>query len=148
MMRVCTIAALILVACRGQPTAPVAALEVTTTVTPATVHIGHDVSIMVVVKNRTSRTLSIETHVCVPFEVTTMDGSVVGPRGRTCTLISIPKSLAPGEQYLFTTTWSGDARDETYDPPPTNLSPGTYLVRGLAYGASEDNPSVTVQVIP
>src|SRR5450756_1841833 len=132
-MRFCCAVAFMLVACHGQPTSPRADLEVTTSVTPSVFRVGQTVNVTVVVTNRADQPRTIETNVCEPFQVTTPGGAVVGPAARICTAMSIPKTLVPGEQFVFTTTWSGDARTAGPGSPAAFLAPGTYMVHGLAF---------------
>jgi hypothetical protein len=110
--------------------------------------VGETVTVTVVVTNRAAQSRTIETNVCEPFQVTTASGTVVGPAARICTASSIQKTLVPGEQFVFTRTWSGDARGAGPSAPAAVLAPGTYLVRGLAYLTTFESSSVTIQVIP
>jgi len=147
-MRFCFAVAFMLVACHGQPTSPKADLEVSTSVTPSVFRVGQTVTVTVVVTNRADQSRTIETNVCEPFQVTTAGGAVVGPAARICTAMSMPKTLVPGEQFVFTTTWSGDARGAGPGSPAAFLAPRTYLVHGLAFLATFESTPVTIQVIP
>ena len=147
-MRFCCAVAFMLVACHGQPTSPRADLEVTTSVTPSVFRVGQTVNVTVVVTNRADQPRTIETNVCEPFQVTTAGGTVVGPAARICTAMSIPKTLVPGEQFVFTRTWSGDARGAGPNAPVAFLAPGTYMVHSMAFFSSTEGAPVTIQVIP
>ena len=147
-MRCCCVVAFLLVACHGQPTSPRWDLEVTAAVTPSVFRVGETVAVTVVVANRADEPRTIETSVCEPFQVTTTGGTVVGPAGRICTAMSVQKTLVPGEQFVFVTTWSGDARSAVPTSPPAFLAPGTYLVHGLAPLRTFRSAPVTIQVIP
>jgi hypothetical protein len=148
-MRWSAAAVLLLAACRGQPTSPTAGLEVTASVAPAAARIGQTVSITVLLINHTDQLRTIETNQCgMLFRVMTLDGAVVGPAGRICAAFSRPKTLVPGEQYVFTDQWSGDATGGGPDGPLTFVKPGAYLVRGLPALATSVNLPASVQVTP
>ena len=147
-MRFCCAVTFMLAACHGQPTSPRADLEVSTSVTPSVFRVGQTVTVTVVVTNRADQSRTIETNVCEPFQVRTPGGTVVGPAARICTAMSMSKTLVPGEQYVFTTTWSGDARGAGLSSPAAFLTPGTYVVQGLAALPTSANEPVTIQVIP
>ncbi len=151
-MRICSIAVLMLVACREQPTSPKTGLEASTRVTPAVFRVGEIVTVEVVVINRASQPRTIVTNGCPdPFEVTTSDGTVVAPGERICSLDLQYKVLAAGEQFVFTQPWSGDAMRGGFGAPARALTPGTYLVRGLVYGLgtnAETASVATIRIIP
>lgn len=147
-MRFCSAAAFMLLACHGPPTSPRGDLEVGTTVAPSVFRVGQTVTVTVVVTNRADQSRTIETNVCEPFQVMTAGGTVVGPAVRICTAMSVAKTLMPGEQYVFTRAWSGDARGAGPTAPTTFLAPGTYVVNGLVYRTTFKSAPVTIQVIP
>ena len=148
-MRFTTVFVLLLVASCRSATSPVGALEVATAVSPSSFRVGESVSVVVTVTNRTDQAQTIDSNSCpVAFEVTTADGSVVGPRPRVCSAVFIPKILAAGEQFVFTQTWSGDAFGAGVDSPPAMLGPGTYLVRGRSFGAISNSSAVDVHINP
>jgi hypothetical protein len=147
-MRFCSAVAFMLVACHGQPTSPSGDLEVSTSVAPSVFRVGQTVTVTVVVTNRADQSRTIETNVCEPFHVMTAGGTVVGPAARFCTASSLQKTLVPGEQFVFTTTWSGEARGAGPTSPAAFLAPGTYVVHGLAYLSTFKSAPVTIQVIP
>lgn len=147
-MRSIVAASLVLAAC-SRLTSPTGRFEVTTEVAPASFRVGEVVAVTVTVTNRTDRAQAIETNGCLPsFEVTTANGTVVGPSQRTCSLLSLPRILESGEEFVFTQTWSGDAIRAGADAPPVMLTPGAYLVRGRPFGARAINPAVAVQINP
>jgi len=147
-MRFCSAVAFMLVACHGQPTSPSGDWEISTTVAPSVFRVGQTVTVTVVVTNRADQSRTIETNVCEPFQVTTPGGTVVGPATRICDAMSRPKTLVPGEQFVFTTTWSGDARGAGPTSPTAFLAPGTYVVHGLVHLSTFKSTPVTIQVIP
>src|SRR5450759_3136487 len=138
LMRFCCAAAFMLIACHGQPTSPRADLEENTSVTPSVFRVGQIVTVTVVVTNRADQPRTIETNICEAFQVRTPGGTVVGPATRVCTAMSVQRTLAPGEQYVFATTWSGDARGAGPNSPFAFLAPGTYMVHGLAFFSSTE----------
>lgn len=148
-MRYIVIAALVVVACRRQVTSPFGRLEVTAGVVPSSFRTGDKVTVTVVVTNRAGRAQTIETNECFPsFEVTTSDGTVVGPGQRTCSAIAKQTVLEPGRQFVIAQTWSGDAVRAGVDSPAVMLAPGTYLVHGRSFGGEADNPAVAIQINP
>ena len=147
-MRFCSAVAFMLVACHGQPTSPRGDWEVSTSVAPSVFRVGQTVTVTVVVTNRADQSRTIETNVCELFQVMTAGGTVVGPAAKYCAASSFPKTLVPGEQFVFATTWSGDALLAGPTRPIVFLAPGTYVVNGLAYLSTFKSASVTIQVIP
>jgi hypothetical protein len=160
MMRFCAVAALILVACRGQVTAPKDLVEVTSVVSPAAFRVGNIVTVTVTVINHASFSWVLQTNTCSDaFEVTIANGTVVGPAPRACGSADFGyKGLAPGDRYVFTQQWSGDAKPGDAGTSAVLLA-GTYLVRGLAFPAAVTDPpappqativnlSATIQILP
>ena len=149
-MRYVVAAILILAACGRHITSPpTGRLDVTVSVMPADFRVGETVTVATTVANGMGRAQTIETNSCLPaFEVTTPGGIVVAPGQRICPLASMPKTLAPGEQFVFTQSWSGDALRLTTDSPSAVLVAGTYRVRGRPFSNDVDNPSVTIHVNP
>ena len=140
---------LLLSACSRDITAPTTALLVTASVSRASFHAGDTVTVLMTVFNRSGQPQTIGGDGCgfLRFEVTTADGSVVGPNGLLCTMILIPKTLAPGEQYSSTQSWNGSAFGNGPGAPLQMLTAGTYFVVGQAFpigsdGSSEPLPAV------
>ena len=141
--------ALILIACSRQMTSPTGRLEVTAKVAPSSFRVGETVTVIVTVANRRDGAQTIETNGCLAaFEVTTSGGTVVGPGQRICSLVSRPRTLEPGAQFIFSQTWSGDAIRAGADAPLLMLTAGTYLVHGRSFGAEANNPAVIIQINP
>lgn len=139
---------LAMVAC-SKSTAPSRGLETSTNVAPATFRAGDAVNVTVDVTNRSDQPRTIETNPCPdPFVVTNLAGVIVAPSERICSAVSMPRTLAPGEQYVFTQRWSGDARGPTPIAAAVILAPGTYSVRSRLEGPGIESSSTTIHVTP
>ena len=134
-MRCILYGVLLLAACSRDITAPTPALLVTASVSRTAFRVGDTVSVLVSVFNRSAQPQTIGGSGCglLGFEITTPDGTVVGPNPIPCIAILILKTLAPGEQYSETQSWNGSAIETVTDPPPRSLTPGTYFVVGAVY---------------
>jgi hypothetical protein len=133
---------LLLSACSRDITAPTTALLVTASVSRASFRAGDTVTVLVTVFNRSGRPQTIGGNGCgfLFFQVTTPEGSVVGPNGLLCSAILIPKTLAPGEQYSSTQSWNGTAFGNGPGAPLPMLTPGTYFVVGEVGTYGSDGP--------
>jgi hypothetical protein len=140
---------LLLSACHRDITAPTTALLVTASVSRASFRAGDTVTVLVTVFNRSGQPQTIEGDGCgfLFFEVTTPDGSVVGPNGRLCSMILIPKTLVPGEQYSSTQSWNGTAFGNGPGASLPMLTPGTYFVVGQAFPIGSDGSSEPLPAI-
>jgi hypothetical protein len=140
---------LLLAGCSRDITAPTTALLVTASVSRASFRAGDTVTVLMTVFNRSGRPQTIGGDGCgfLRFEVTTPDGSVVGPDGLLCSMILITKTLAPGEQYSSTQSWNGTASGNGRGTPLQMLTPGTYFVVGRAFPIGSDGSSEPLPAI-
>lgn len=123
---------LALTGCRSQ-SAP-GGVVVSAAVSSALIAPGTGTVITVTVTNLDDRPHGIQLNSCpASFEVTTPDGKQVAPGPLICTMISIVRDLAPGEQHVFTYAWDGRRKNDVAWEPSVPLSPGVYLVRGLVH---------------
>jgi hypothetical protein len=103
----------------------------------------------VTVFNRSSQPQTIGGDFCgfLGFEVTTSDGSVVGPGSVFCSAILILKTLAPGDQYSENQVWTGSAIGNGAGTQPQMLSPGAYIVTGGVSPLSPEGSAEAPRVI-
>jgi hypothetical protein len=149
-----TATVLVLAACVSHLDSPVHDLLIWANADPVELRQGETMTIRVVVTNRGGGPRAITSNRCPePFVVTTQDGTVVAPPQRICTLIAETKTLAPGEEFVFSVGWPGDRRLETLNPlgrGSSTLPPGTYHLRGRVgteLGLLESEP-VTIRIVP
>lgn len=107
-------------------------IAVDVSVAPDAFRAGTAVSVNVTVTNLGDRPRRVEHNTCGrSFDVTTIEGVVVGPPNVICTPISDMRELAPGAQVVFEGGWNwrqGTITGEQLELLP----PGRYLVRGFA----------------
>lgn len=111
-------------------TDPDAGLNVALAITPDTVRIGRPAEVTVTVTNRGSREKTISPNPCSSLVVTTPGGEVVGPGERICAAVALQAvKLAPGERFVFQTTWMGDGIRGSAGSGVAWLLPGEYRLR-------------------
>lgn len=138
-MRVVLVGAVLVVGCGAPSTSPTDGLAISANVAPAAVRAGDTATVRVAVTNRAGAPREINIATCpVPFVVTDERGAVAAPDQRVCDLALRTKTLAPGEEFVFTTRWHAA------------VAPGTYALRGRvpARGGVAESEPVAVSVTP
>jgi hypothetical protein len=135
----------LLAGCAGDVTAPATALLVTASVSRESFRVGDTVTVLVTVFNRSGQPQTIGGGGCgfLGFDVTTQDGTVVGPKSAFCSAVLYLKTLTPGEQYSEAQPWTGSALGPATDTPTLWLTPGTYVVIGAVASYRPDGSSET-----
>ncbi|MGE5731113.1 MAG: BsuPI-related putative proteinase inhibitor [Gemmatimonas sp.] len=143
-MRLIILGLIGVVACQ-HVTSPQADVEVSARLSSAEFRAGDTVRLTVTVTNRGEVIRELNTAECpAPFVVTTENGAEVGPAEHACTLQLAMKTLAPGESFIYTVPWSGDARSAP------RLPPGRYLLRARvpAKGGLIEGDPIAFRILP
>jgi hypothetical protein len=144
MRLIAVLAVLSLVACERSPTAPTSRLLVTVLATPDTIRAGDATNVIVAITNVSDQPQSYETNFCGPaFHIFNAAGTDL-TGGGLCAAYSLPKTLAPGAQDLYSSVWTAT----TNGAPGAALTAGTYTVRGVTAGDGVENLPYRVQVVP
>jgi hypothetical protein len=134
----------LLVACDRSPTAPASRLLVTAYATPDTARAGDDVSVIVAITNVSDQAQTYETNFCGPaYRVFDAAGTDLSSGG-FCADYSLLKTLAPGEQDVYSSEWTTSTSGSTAAALPA----GTYTIRGVTGGDGVENLPYTVQLVP
>lgn len=147
MRAIFVVALLSLAACEKSPTAPATAFLVTAFATPQAIKSGTQTVVIVGITNVTNKAQTFESNFCGPaFSVTTSSGA--NPYGGFfCFSYSAPKTLAPGEQVVYSSEWTTTGVDSTgHSTGP--LPAGTYTLRGALNGTNVNNIAFAVQLTP
>jgi len=131
-----------LAACDRSPTSPASRLLVTAYATPDTVRAGDPMNVIIAITNVSDQPQSYETNFCgAAYRVYSSAGKDVNPPG-LCADYSLPKTLAPGAQDLYSSVWTTTAGSAT--PLPAD----TYTIRGVTSGDGVENLPYVVLLIP
>ncbi|MFI5232920.1 MAG: hypothetical protein ACHQSE_10475 [Gemmatimonadales bacterium] len=143
MRSIAVLALLLLVACDRSPTAPANRLLVTAFATPDSVRAGSSTVVIIGITNVSNTPQTYESNFCgSAYHIFDTAGKRLDPEP-FCAAVSLPKTLAPGAQDVYSAEW------ETTAGSPTSLLPaGTYTIRGAVDGAGVENLPYTVQVLP
>lgn len=137
---------LAIAACAKGPTGPANTYLVTAFATPASFFAGGTTTVIVGITNVSDTTETFDANFCGPaYHVFDATGTRVGGGG-FCASVYIPKTLAPGEQAVYTSQWTTNGADSvgrSTGPLPT----GTYTLRGALDGANVVNSPVTVSLV-
>ena len=140
---IAVLAVLSLVACERSPTAPANRLLVTVLATPDTIRSGDATNVIVAITNVSDQPQSYETNFCGPaYHVFNAAGTDL-TAGGFCAAYSLPKTLAPGAQDVFSSSWSCTAGS-----PAVPLPAGFYTLRGVPGGDGVENLPYAVQLVP
>jgi hypothetical protein len=145
-MRLIPILALAAIACTDS-TGPNHGLEIKAEVAPATMHIGDVATISITMTNRSDKLQTVETNVCGDaFVVKDRQGEVVAPPSEICEMYSSPRTLAPGEQFSYTASWTAQSLGGAGLVPIQ--TPGTYLVSGPRHYDGASFVEAAIQILP
>lgn len=98
-------------------------------------------NVIIAITNVSDQPQSYETNFCgAAYRVYSAAGTDMNPPG-FCAAYSLPKTLAPGEQDVYSAEWTTDT-----GAAATPLPAGTYTIRGVTSGDGIENYPYTVQV--
>lgn len=143
MRSIAVLALLLLTACDRSPTAPANRLLVTAFATPDSVRAGGSTIVIIGITNVSDTPQTYESNFCgSAYHVFDTAGKRLDSEP-FCASVSLPKTLAPGAQDVYSAAW-----ETATGSPATPLPAGTYTIRGAVAGDGVENLPYTVQLLP
>lgn len=146
MRRILALSLLALTGCAKSPTAPSNIFLVTAFATPQSFIAGNVTTVIIGIENVSNTTQTFDANFCGPaYHVFDSTGTRIGG-SYVCSAIYIPKTLAPGEQAVYSSQWTTvgtDAVGHSTGPLPA----GTYTLRGALEGAQIQSSAYTVSLV-
>ncbi len=137
------------------PTTPFAGLAIQTSISADSTGPGEPTMVTVSVTNWGKHAQQLTERCDRPFEVTTLDGTKVGPGNGTCDMIyRLPFRIAPGQTMTRSVAWDGDGYPSAWDGHGDSsriLPAGEYLIQGaysIPSGGEIRSYPVRVHVTP